>query len=464
MAVPQFNEKITNSNIMVLAGAGASAHLEYPIGSAYLGQLRENYSSDRARDKLFGTIVSDECRNFEYIYEYVDQAAELLSVVAPGGPLANNFGVREASTAEPDDVCALRRWLREGRTVGAVAKELREELYSTLIQVYGELRARDMIEASCWPLFLDLVHPGQGKVLPVFTTNYDLVFEDLRDRFIERKLTPEYGYQESFRGPRIVMPKLLDEVSPGPEARAVAFFRLHGCVAWESIPGGAKDGAYAQIRFDDDRPQAAPSKLAVVRPSLTKVPFEEPYWTAHMYLVECLRSAELVVFIGYGFADTSIVHLIKYAMLKNPVLKIAVMDPDTQALTIAQEAGLPAEKLQPIRHCFGEHTREMAEELLSRDPSVGAGLDAFKEFEKEVRAPKSLLVSRQLIRERVVNALAEHRGPVDLDDLALDVLETPGTVNNILRELMGEGVVEHFHPRKWALADTPHKPPPPPPF
>ncbi len=465
--MPRLNENITKSPIVIFAGGGASDHLGYPVGSRFLAMLREQFAGATAQDALFRALDSDRHPNFEYIYDYVDRLCELANVVhVPVQPdLIQQFTAPASDFFEPLPLI-VDTWAKDTARISGIAQELRNRLSSMLIEQYGDLKKPTVLEGSCWPAFLRLLHPGPDHVLPVFTTNYDLAFEDLDRQFRRQGLVPHDAIDRGSRGLSWVTPARYDNITADGRSLRVVMFRLHGCVAWQKLPAGSQspDGAVAEVRFDEnDRPVVDPRKAALVWPSPTKLPFTEPFWQAHMYLVDCLQSALLAVFIGYGFADTAIAGLLQYATQKNRDLRIVLMDSGAGTVEGAQAAGLPVEEKDFLEHSFVEHTMEIADELLSREKGVGAGLDAFKRFEEEVRAPKSLLVSRQLIRERVVNALAEHGGPVDLDDLALDVLETPGTVNNILRELMGEGVVEHFHPGKWALADTSHKPPPPPP-
>ncbi len=387
--MPRLNENITKSPIVIFAGGGASDHLGYPVGSRFLAMLREQFAGSTAQDALFRALDSDQHPNFEYIYDYVDRLCELANVVhVPVQP-----DLIEQITAPATDYLGplpvmVDTWAKDTAGISRIAQELRNRLSSVLIEQYGNLKKPTVLEGSCWPAFLRLLHPGPRHVLPVFTTNYDLAFEDLDRQFAKRELTPHDAIDRSFRGPKWVIPAIYDAISADGSDLGIVIFRLHGCVAWQELAPESQspDGAVAEVVFDGNgRPVVDPEKAALVWPSPTKLPFTEPFWQAHMYLVDCLQSARLAVFIGYGFADTAIAGLLQYATQKNHDLRIVLMDSDSKVVDRAREAGLPVEEKDFLEYSFKKHTREIAEELLSRDPGVGAGEDAFKAFEGEIQ-------------------------------------------------------------------------------
>ncbi len=384
----RLNKEITKSQIIVFAGGGASNHLKYPVATEFLQKLREEFQGDNNEDKLFQVICRQYLPNFEYIYDYAQRISEVVERICPAKATASSIAQAFFDTGI-QSACHLDEWVEKGASVRPAAAKLNTRLARILIETYGQLKDESVVKQSCWPAFLDLIHPGPDRVLSVFTTNYDLAFEDLEGNLASSHVPLHCCYTERFRGPRFVVPIEYGRLRVGPEERPVVLFHLHGCVAWQRIARGtaAPDGACAEINFDaKGRPQVDPNKLTVVWPSPTKFPFEEPFWTAHMYLIECLQSAELVVFIGYGFLDTTIAHLIGYAVHKNPDLRIVLVDSDSKAVDRAQEeAGLPEGQVELLEHSFGEDTRQVANGLLSREKGVGAGLDAFEAFAEEVR-------------------------------------------------------------------------------
>ena len=348
--MPRLNENITKSPIVIFAGGGASDHLGYPVGSRFLAMLREQFAGATAQDALFRALDSDQHPNFEYIYDYVDRLCELANVVhVPVQPdLIQQFTAPASDFFEPLPVI-VDTWAKDTAGISGIAQELRNRLSSVLIEKYGDLKKSTVLEESCWPAFLRLLHPGPDRLLPVFTTNYDLAFEDLDRQFEKEHLVPHDAIDRSFRGPKWVIPAIYDAISADGSDLGIVIFRLHGCVAWQKLPAGSQspDGAVAEVRFDENgRPVVDPRKAAVVWPSPTKLPFEKPFWQAHTYLVDCLQSALLVVFIGYGFADSAITGLVQYAVDNNPNLRIVLMDSDGNIVDRAQKAGLPGGQLE----------------------------------------------------------------------------------------------------------------------
>lgn len=155
----------------------------------------------------------------------------------------------------------------------------------------------------------------------LFTTNYDLAFEEsaARSRF---HLIDGFGHaaHREFDGTSFD----LDFVRRGPNDRLVLegnvlhLLKLHGSVDWERSGAGAR------------RIQGHPAEPVLIYPSANKyqLSFRQPYLEMMSRFQMALRSPDVaIIIVGFGFNDEHIVAPIEAAVRSNVGLRVIVVDP-----------------------------------------------------------------------------------------------------------------------------------------
>ncbi len=342
------SEAIVNAPIIVVAGAGASAHLGYLTGRELLKKLTTNASGVGF---LSGQSI-DVTRVFERLTE------------APPGPhgqwlwnaLQKSYGRRCDFEDMYDKLAAIKRLdsmpfgLRgienspfagePSGTLEACADALGRMLIQTIVEEFTKqpkrVDAPGESIAGCWGPFLESLYPWKNGVIPVFTTNYDVSFEWLRP---ELKNDYAIHVEDAFEGD---LPggahswrrERLHKGPPNDANRYVWIFRLHGSVAWESTESfslwrtWSYDDPPAWLRFDRERqpaPDRSPWERRMVVPSKEKRPFQDPFWTEYRYFLRCLDNARVVIFLGYSFADDHIRAAVGEATRRNEQLNLIVI-------------------------------------------------------------------------------------------------------------------------------------------
>jgi len=166
---------------------------------------------------------------------------------------------------------------------------------------------------------------GDPPWLPIFTTNYDMLFEDLVTEFgstDSTKLQLITGIDGLTTEEAAWNPRLYRTNHRPP----VGFYlwRLHGCVCW------FYDAARSEICFR--RRNAAnleQVRLCTMYPgNETEYVGNDPYGLAFRSLYAHLQRCELAVFIGFSFRDDDVMHvLLKALEERRGRLKLLIVDP-----------------------------------------------------------------------------------------------------------------------------------------
>jgi hypothetical protein len=162
-----------------------------------------------------------------------------------------------------------------------------------------------------------------NNVLPVFTTNYDMLLEDL---------TGEFGNQENLQTILVNgIPGLTREMmtwNPRQYRSTVStctlhLHRLHGCVCW--FYHGTGDSNLYFHRWDAAQQQI--DKLYAMYPGRETQVGIGPHGYSFRTFYQQLQSCDLVVFIGFSFRDDDVMHVLLKALAeRRGKLKMLVID------------------------------------------------------------------------------------------------------------------------------------------
>ena len=157
--------------------------------------------------------------------------------------------------------------------------------------------------------------------LPVFTTNYDLLLEDMfnnrRDSSISVPLIN--GIPGRTRNGGKWSPKFYRN-------KGIHLYRLHGCVGWFRSSDESQDSVSfgRPARLDGDMLE----RLCVMFPGREIKIGNDPHGHAFRQLYSCLLHCRRAVFIGFSFRDDDVMHILLAAnATREEPLQMRIIDP-----------------------------------------------------------------------------------------------------------------------------------------
>ncbi len=343
------SEAIVNAPTIVLAGAGASKHLGYPVAKKFLEHLDRTVTTvfDQDPPALKVWESTKECQdsddadstdlNFEDIYDRLEAAidSEWLYKDQPlpegGGPY----------TPPPREA----------------AKHLRDLIGEEIVSIFGTPPEFKVLASSqCWTYLIAAVHPGSRQVLPIFTTNYDVALETLFDHLPEQAgFRMVDAFKRRVSGAHPWQAYRYQSFSPtDPSLRYVWLSHLHGCAAWHKPDDlgldQADDIAPVYYYTTPDGSQSTQWPPAIIPPSRKKNLSEDPYGTEYRYFQRCLENTSMLVIIGHGLADPHLAHACVEALRVNRELRIVVLSLDASNTVYQQR--LSVDRLNEDRVAF----------------------------------------------------------------------------------------------------------------
>ena len=241
----------------------------------------------------------------ETVLDYLDNVRSSLEEQAHLPPLVQSLSkTRSGSSVFSEYAKGVRK----------MSQYLEEQIVNHYSDVDGTLALkvyRPIIEA--------LARPGES--LPVFTTNYDGVFEALGYESADLELVD--GFAETPRGSEW-RPQRFNSFRPDSDFLNLLLFKLHGSTSWfrEEKTGKIRKISVPGQSLGQPRP-------ILIYPTQFKSEAigSEPFRTVYDYLKRVLAEANCCIVIGFSFRDPEINESFSYALNNNERLKIIVVNP-----------------------------------------------------------------------------------------------------------------------------------------
>lgn len=324
MTSSSLNTEIIKNKHVLFVGAGASAPLDLKPTQPFLELLIQKLP-ELIREG-FRTEMSEQSRTS--LNEAFAQAAQHFDVNLPDSEVVLDYLDYLAEACGKLDILPAifrqlaqtggntgfhRQWRDMFSRVQAYIRKVIVEHYST---VDGELASRiyePLLEPLC----------KRGQALPIYTTNYDWVFEHLAEAK-GADIYLEDGFMKTPTGERWAR-EAFDKFSCNSRKINLVLFKLHGSTSWyrdEASPHFIR-------KFSRPAPELAGSRAALIYPTQVKTQAtqEEPFRTAYEYLRETMMYANLGIIIGFSFRDPAINDTMRYALANNGNLKLVVVEP-----------------------------------------------------------------------------------------------------------------------------------------
>ncbi len=330
------------AKVMIFLGAGASAALDIPTSKGFPEYIQKEHSWDA---KIWYTACADYLQSAgrgEYTSEEIDAEdwrdwlVIMENVTAPLAKLKSDS--RPPLSKFRGDPAQSFIYIKETRqqfdniireTYKGVPEEEAYQHYHTLIE-------------SLWNYGLN--------ILPIFTTNYDLVLENYAE-YPHKSLNFIDGF---FRSPSGAGDLKLDisrfKVSTSTK-NTILFFKLHGSTNWFKHKKRNE-----VIRLPFGTPPDPEHDYLLIYPTkgkeetLKDYPFNE-YYT---YLKEYLESGSirLCIVIGYSFGDPDINNYFETAIERG--MRLLIIDPNPDTNILKSNIGLQSDQCTLCSNPFAE--------------------------------------------------------------------------------------------------------------
>lgn len=269
---------LQQSKVVLLTGAGASAPFGMPTMDKFAELIDPNWH-DMAMQ-----IISRHPRH-ENDLEF----------------LLGRLSLYETIQSEHASDTNLRNWISFlGYEACQKAPALKQHIFGRIVRRYGKLSTENRKKAAS--IYQELlqgllsVTANDPPTLPIFTTNYDLVFEAVRDAnpFLsfcnglkttqeESMWRPEHYSQSDYQ---------------------FAIFRVHGCSHW--MKDKRTDEIFFQAIPDTEGTEFREPCVLYPLPGKENRLDEEPFRTPYRLLDVCLKTAQTIILIGYSGRDPRI--------------------------------------------------------------------------------------------------------------------------------------------------------------
>ena len=226
--------------------------------------------------------------------------------------VGGDWGARQLVDSARDlvvEVTAARTWFRQA-----------------LFRLYGGFtdEAKAAAATRLFGHFLTMLHSHQEpKVLPIFTTNYDLALEAVDPAALEWRGVERLDGSDRHRGDEALRWEPAHYKMAGEAKPRIPLVKLHGSLNWA-------------LREADDCVIVNPASLAE-RPSGWRdvlvypgqhegVEDEWPFAHARRMLQEALAHTKRCVLVGFSMRDKAIADVFQRAMISDPQLRLLLVD------------------------------------------------------------------------------------------------------------------------------------------
>ncbi|MFH0769465.1 MAG: SIR2 family protein [Chloroflexota bacterium] len=307
------NEKLSGHKLIVFVGAGASAGLGMPTTFQFIELLKQHWGQSDFKTILDaynkfsnsknagGLNRSQPIVDSEYLRDWfleLRRSAESIQVLPQ---IKSNVVMTKATRPQ---------------TAVLFIDSILADFDSFTRSVY-----QDVIPEKAYQHYVPLLKGLSSKninAIPIFTTNYDLVFESMQD-CTKCSWNIETGMKKT--GRRVVLDtKLYDQVGSNPK---ILLYKLHGSTDWWM---NKESGEIQQIPLDHKAPENCRDLLIYPTREKFEQMKEKPFSFYYDRLKTDLSSEaiRMCIAIGYSFRDKFINNMFLEALKKG--LRLVVFD------------------------------------------------------------------------------------------------------------------------------------------
>jgi len=350
---------MTNNNIIILTGAGISNLFGLPLTSGFTSLIKDStkYQIYELLSNYLGDGISDIEKVMFTLEESLDKETKNLQKHILG---AKRYfpSIYSASAGDVNNII--------NNTYHDIQDKAYRYLFYLKTSIYNTLDNNNIeIEKAC-TLYINILSIIKKKYpdykISIFTTNYDLSFENVCRREKERfkKIgidTDAINYGFTPQSDIFVFNTKYSDI----ERKSLEYYKLHGSLDWhyDDINNCTKSGANAY--------PSNPEKMPILYPGVKGRPKKEPFISLHNIFFERLQTVDIVIVLGFAFRDPYINELIKISKMTNKKFKMFYFNP-INLEELPQESGI-----HEFKNIFNDDLKYIA----SKIDISGKSLDDF---------------------------------------------------------------------------------------
>ncbi len=346
-------------------------HFKYIMDHLYPEKTNQTYDLERVLGVLYkvsGTFADDDAFNIFFDQRLVGELYESLG--------ARGLAVRVASNPNGGiGADQVKRFLLDALNEGFSKRKIGSanllyEMKMLVRQTYSSFN-REGAYRVYGPLFKVLIDAVNSyppvspkKSLPIFTTNYDLSIdyvlrpgptqldESFHETWLETSDVSPFEFNDGFALNRFksrIVWSYTEHTHRHSDILNIPYHKLHGSVLWEEYGDGiTKTTDPVPDNKDNPRP------FVMIYPSDKSIPDKDPFGYSHRELERYLRSAKLLIVIGFAFRDPGIVDIFKRALRDNNALCVLVIGPEPASHEVDLRDFLQLDNVEHLKGYFGE--------------------------------------------------------------------------------------------------------------
>jgi hypothetical protein len=293
---------VFNSSIVVLTGAGASIPVGIPGMVAMVRAFKDSLSrSDPVRRSYQEIVAAGVPDDLEEVLQFCNRLTELE---------ASQIRAILQDAAAPRGGSALATFERRLDEKIGEARELR----SSLIRWIGEVCLRFNREDAI-SIYADILPLIAQLQIPVFTTNYDGVFDYVAETL---KMPVADNFKINDRGRRFWDPTHESFSNAG-----LKLIKMHGSIYWHATAGNVSIEKLIQPAPLNAEGEAVTQLL--IFPTRFKDIYQQNYFPLYTAFTRTLGNASILVLIGHSLRDEYL-HAAVRERLKDPEFALIVID------------------------------------------------------------------------------------------------------------------------------------------
>lgn len=422
-----------NSDLMILSGAGASI----PVGIPGMVGMADQFRRDLPKG-------SDARKGYDLLREFgagsdLEELLELANDISDFSDSELDEFVDSCVGRGQKKTARLRDYHRQRNLVIARVEAFREELLDWLKRACLDYNKED-----AYHIYADLVATIADKGIPVFTTNYDGVWEHVAnnqgipvvDNFVE----------EDAR-------QFWDESLEAYQAEGLRVVKLHGSVYWHA----SKDGRIEKL----DPPSSVnsdghPVERLVIVPTRFKDIYQRNYFPLYTNFLRTLGQARALVVLGHSLRDEYLSAAIR-DRLREENFHLILVDPSIEIQSdLVSGASKPKEQLVHVK-TGAEQLAQVYEHFLGSSSTVEA-ISLARKLEKTVADKRTANLeiidapnwleggAKNSVRIRVSTALraGELAGDIQPDKMRENSIDIAAEVARAWKEAPEIGPLQEF--------------------
>lgn len=320
---------VKEPKIVLLLGAGASEPFELPTTKQFFEKIVQETIPEM--ELLHEIRKISGITDIEHVIKFIDtytKFAELNLPFIKNQPLPSlleGLTPEQLTTFTP---LGIPEKLYKGQeSLVRRLKTLRNSVIDYLFRVYS-LNPNNVRKAiKIYKPFLELLFTKNAAYrLPVFTTNYDRVIEDIYGADFHRiyRMADGFLYDEVSREDRWASKTYEKDY----DQSYIALFKLHGSLSWRI----SHEGNIVRIITEEKASDRKYPENVLIYPASEEYPRTEPFYTAYSYFQSYLERAEKCIVVGSSFRDDPINQRIDISMKENRKLKLIIVSPNPKEL------------------------------------------------------------------------------------------------------------------------------------